>query len=48
MTPMFSIFVLAIKFACLFWAIFQRFHLLVSFIFDKLASPPERMFQKMF
>ena len=47
MTPMFSIFTLAIKFDCLFLAIFQSFHLFVSFIFDKLA-PPEYMFQKLF
>ena len=37
MTPMFSIFTLAIKFDCLFLAIFQSFHLFVSCIFDKLA-----------
>ena len=48
MTPMFSIFALAIKFGCLFLTIFQSFHLFVGFIFDKLAPPPERMFQKMF
>ena len=48
MTPMFSIFTLAIKFDCLFLTIFQSLHLFVSFIFDKLASPPEYMFQKMF
>ena len=48
MTPMFSIFTLAIKFDCLFLAIFQNFHLFVSFIFDKLAPPPEYMFQKKF
>ena len=47
MTPMFSIFALAIKFDGLFFTIFQSFHLFVSFIFDKLA-PPEHMFQKMF
>ena len=34
MTPIFSIFTLAIKFNCLFLTIFQRFHLFVSFIFD--------------
>ena len=39
MTPMFSIFTLAIKFDCLFLIIFQSFHLHVSFVFDKLASP---------
>ena len=46
MTPMFSIFTLAIKFDCLFLTIFQSFHLFVGFIFDKLAPPPEHMFQK--
>ena len=49
MTPMLSIFTSAIKFDCLFLAIFQSFYLFVSFIFDKLAPPPpEYMFQKMF
>ena len=48
MTPMFSIFALAIKFGWLFLTIFQTFHLFVSFIFDKLAPPPKYMFQKMF
>ena len=49
MTPTFSNFTLAIKFDCLFLVIFQSFHVVVSFIFDKLApSPPEYMFQKMF
>ena len=48
MTPMFSIFTIAIKFRCLFCTIFQSFHLFFSFIFDKLAPPPEYMFQKMF
>ena len=47
MTPMFSIFILAIKFDCLVLAIFQSFHLIVIFNFDKFA-PPEYMFQKMF
>ena len=47
MTPMFSIFVLAIKFDCLVLAIFQSFHLIVIFNFDKF-DPPEYMFQKMF
>ena len=37
MTPMISIFTLAIEFDCLFLAIFQSFHVFVSFIFDKLA-----------
>ena len=37
MTPMFSIFTLAIKFDCLVLAIFQSFHLIVIFNFDKLA-----------
>ena len=50
MTPMFSIFTLAIKFDCLFFTIVQSFQLFVGFIFDKLAPPPppEHMFQKMF
>ena len=48
MTPMFSIFTLAIKFDCLFLAIFQSFYLFVSCIFARLASPPEYMFKKMF
>ena len=39
MTPMFSIFILAIKFDCLFFTIFQSFHLFFGFIFDKLAPP---------
>ena len=39
MTPMFSIFKFAIKVDCSFLAIFQGFHLFVSFIFDKLAPP---------
>ena len=46
MTPMLSIFTLAIKFDCLFLAIFQSFRVFFSFIFDKLA-PPEYMLQKM-
>ena len=49
LVPMLSIFTLAIKFDCLFLAIFQNFHLLVSFIFDKLAPPQKKyMLQKMF
>ena len=40
MTPMFSIFTLAIKFDNLFLTIYQSFHLFVGFIFVKLASPP--------
>ena len=49
MTPMFSIFTVANKFDCLFLAIFQSFHLFVSFIFGKLALPEyTSMFQKMF
>ena len=39
-TPMFSIFTHALKFDCLFLTIFQSFHLLVSFIFDKLPPLP--------
>ena len=39
MTLIFSIFTLAIEFDCLFLAIFQSFHVFVSFIFDKLAPP---------
>ena len=46
MTPMFSIFAVAIKFDRLFLAIFQCFHLFVSFIIDALASPLEYMFQR--
>ena len=49
MTPTFNIFTLSIKFDCLFLVSFQSFHVVVSFIFDKLAPfPPEYMFQKMF
>ena len=48
MTPMFSIFTLAIKFDDLFLTIFQSFHLFVSFVFNKLDLPHEYMFQKMF
>ena len=48
MIPMLSIFTLAIKVDGLFLTIFQSFHLFVSFVFDKLAPPPEYMFQKMF
>ena len=49
MTPIFIIFTLGIKFDCLFFTIFQSFHLFVGFIFDKLAPPlPEHTFQKMF
>ena len=40
MTPMFRIFTLAIKFDNLLLTIFQSFHLFVSFVFDKLAPPP--------
>ena len=36
---MFSIYTLAIKFDCLFVTIYERFHLFVGFIFDKLAPP---------
>ena len=39
MSPIFSIFTLAIKFDCLFLTIFQSFYLFVSSIFDKLALP---------
>ena len=39
MTPMFSIFTLAIKFDLVFLTIFQSFYLFVSFIFKKLAPP---------
>ena len=45
MTPMFSIFTLAIKFGCLFLTIFQSFHLFVSCTFDKLAPSPNYMFK---
>ena len=47
MTPMLGIFTLAIEFDCLFLAIFQSFRVFLSFIFDKLALPPEYMLQKM-
>ena len=40
MTPMFSIFTLAIKFDCVFLTIFESFLLFVSFIFNKSAPPP--------
>ena len=39
MTPMFSIFTLAIKFDLVFLTIFQSFYLFFSFIFNKLAPP---------
>ena len=48
MIPMFSIFTLAMKFGSLFLTIFQSFHLFVSFIFDKLASPLNIYFKKCF
>ena len=53
MTPMFSIFTLAIKFDCLLFTIFQSFHLFVVFIFDKLAPFPlnicfKRCFKSLF
>ena len=49
MTPLFSIFTLAIKFDCVFLTIFQSFYLFVSSIFDTLASLPfEYMFQKIY
>ena len=41
MKPMFSVFTLAIKFDCLFLAIFWSLHWFVSFIFDKLVPPPK-------
>ena len=41
MKPTLSIFILAIKFDCLFLAIFQTFQWFVSLIFDKLAPPSE-------
>ena len=48
MTPMLSIFTLAIEFDRLFLAILQCFRVFFSFIFDKLAPPPsEYMLQKM-
>ena len=43
LTPMFSIFTLAIKFDCLVLAIFQSFHLIVIFNFDKLAPTPSQI-----
>ena len=51
MTPMFSIFALAIKFNCVFSASFESFHLFVSFIFDKLPLPNlcfKRCFKSLF
>ena len=49
MTPMFSIFTLAIKFDCVFLTIFQSFYFFIRFIFNKLAPPPPKyMLQKMF
>ena len=47
MKSMFSIFTIAIKFDCLFLAIFQSFYWFVGFVFEKLA-PSKFMFQKMF
>ena len=48
MKSMFSIFILAFKFDCLFLAIFQSVFRFVSCFFDKLApSLPKYMFQKM-
>ena len=41
MTPMFSIFTLAIKFDLVFLTIFQSSHLFVSFVFNKIAPPPQ-------
>ena len=46
MTPMFSIFTLAIKFDNLFLTIYQSFHLFVGFIFVKLAPPPGKYVSK--
>ena len=48
MTPMFSIFTLAIIFDCLFLTIYQRFHLFVGFSFDKLAPPLDICFKRCF
>ena len=48
MTPMFSIFTLAIKFDCLFLTIYQSFHLFFGFIFDKLAPPLNMYFKRCF
>ena len=39
MTPMFSIFTLAIKFDCLFLTILKSFHVFAGFRFEKLAPP---------
>ena len=47
MTSVFSISTLAIKFDCLFLTIYQRFHLFVGFIFDKLA-PLDICFKRCF
>ena len=46
MTPIFSIFTLAIEFDCLFLTIFQSFHLFISFIFEKLAPPEHNYVSK--
>ena len=42
-----NIFILAIKFDCLFLAVFQSYCLIVSFIIDKLLPPAEHTYQKM-
>ena len=46
MTPMLSIFTLAIEFDRLFLAIFQSFCVFLSFIFDKIALPLQYLLQK--
>ena len=48
MTIMFSIFTLPIKFDCLVLAISQSFHVIVSFIFGKLAPSLNICFKQCF
>ena len=48
MTPMFSIFTLAIKSDCLFLVIFQSFYVFVSFSFDKVAPSLNVCFKRCF
>ena len=45
---MFSIFTLAIKFDCIFLTIYQRLHLLVGYIFDKIAPSLNICFKRCF
>ena len=48
MKPMLSIFTPAIKFDCLFLAIFKNFYWFVSFIFDKIAFHLNICFKRCF